>query len=170
MDSLKKMVNEFSEFAKLPESEPMPESLNIVIEEVAQFYRNGLPDNVHIELNLRENLPELPLDHEQMKRVFTNLIDNAVAAFPESENGTISIQTELHPNTNTICVEVKDDGAGVPEQIRSRLFEPYTSTKDGGTGLGLSIVNQIISDHHGYIRYFDRKPSGSIFSIEFRPQ
>lgn len=169
VSSLKKMVNEFSQFAKLPESEPMPENLNDVIEEVAQFYENGLPEHVHIELNLGENLPDLPLDHEQMKRVFTNLIDNAVAAFPENRQGTISIQTELHPNTDTVCVEVKDDGSGVPEEIRSRLFEPYTSTKEGGTGLGLSIVNQIISDHHGYIRYFERKPSGSIFAIEFRP-
>jgi two-component system nitrogen regulation sensor histidine kinase NtrY len=170
VSSLKKMVNEFSQFAKLPESEPIPENLNNVIQEVAQFYENGLPDHVRIELNLGENLPELPLDHEQMKRVFTNLIDNAVAAFPDSTQGTISIQTELHPNTDTICVEVKDNGSGVPEEIRSRLFEPYTSTKEGGTGLGLSIVNQIISDHHGYIRYFDRKPAGSIFAIEFRPQ
>ena len=65
-------------------------------------------------------------------------------------------------------MEVKDDGVGVPKEIRSRLFEPYTSTKASGTGLGLSIVNQIVSDHHGYIRYFDRKPSGSIFAIEFK--
>ncbi len=168
VSSLKKMVNEFSQFAKLPEAEPMPDDLNDVIEEVARFYETGLPENVHIELNLGEKLPEFPLDREQMKRAFTNLIDNAVASFPDSKEGTIIIQTELHPVNNTICVEVKDDGAGVPEQVRSRLFEPYTSTKEGGTGLGLSIVNQIISDHHGYIRYFDRKPSGSIFSIEFR--
>ena len=170
VSSLKKMVNEFSQFAKLPESEPVPDNLNDVIEEVALLYRNGLPEHIQIELSLGEKLPEFPLDREQMKRVFTNLIDNAVAAFPESRSGVISILSELHPRTQTICVEVKDNGAGVPEEIRSRLFEPYTSTKDGGTGLGLSIVNQIISDHHGYIRYFDRKPSGSIFAIEFRPQ
>ena len=144
--------------------------MNNVIEEVALLYRNGLPEHIQIELNLGDKLPEFPLDREQMKRVFTNLIDNAVAAFPESRSGVISILSELHPNTHSICVEVKDDGAGVPEEIRSRLFEPYTSTKEGGTGLGLSIVNQIISDHHGYIRYFDRKPSGSIFAIEFRQQ
>ncbi|MCZ6557694.1 MAG: ATP-binding protein [SAR324 cluster bacterium] len=168
VSSLKKMVNEFSQFAKMPESKPIPDNLNEVITEVARFYETGLPENVHIELNLGETLPEFPLDREQMKRAFTNLIDNAVASFPDSAEGTIIIQTEVHPITHSICVEVKDDGAGVPKEIRSRLFEPYTSTKANGTGLGLSIVNQIISDHHGYIRYFDRKPSGSIFSIEFK--
>ena len=61
-----------------------------------------------------------------------------------------------------------DDGAGVPDEVRSRIFEPYTSTKEGGTGLGLTIVNQIVSDHNGFIRYSDRKPLGSIFAMEFR--
>ena len=63
--------------------------------------------------------------------------------------------------------EVLDDGPGVPEGLRSQLFEPYTTTKEGGTGLGLTIANQIVSDHSGYIRYHERKPTGSAFVIEF---
>jgi two-component system nitrogen regulation sensor histidine kinase NtrY len=168
VSSLKKMVNEFSEFAKLPESEPLPDNLNEIIEEVARLYRNGLPENIRIDLELGKEIPKVLLDREQMKRVFTNLIDNAVASYSDSKPGTITIQTAHHPNSETISVEVMDDGTGVPDDIRSRLFEPYATTKDDGMGLGLSIVNQIISDHHGFIRYSERKPTGSVFSIELR--
>ncbi|MCZ6748730.1 MAG: ATP-binding protein, partial [SAR324 cluster bacterium] len=65
-----------------------------------------------------------------------------------------------------VLAEVIDDGPGVPDEVRNRLCEPYTSTKEGGTGLGLAIVNQIVSDHSGYIRHMDRQPHGSVFSIE----
>lgn len=168
VSGLKKMVNEFSQFAQLPESEPVPTDLNAVIAEVAQSYTAGLPDNIRIHLGLDESLPPIPLDKAQMKRVFTNLIDNAMAAIPESEPGAITIQTGVDADGSTVSVEVADDGQGVPESIRARLFEPYASTKEGGTGLGLAIVNQIISDHHGFIRYSEQKPKGSLFSIEFR--
>ncbi|MCH7477031.1 MAG: PAS domain-containing protein, partial [SAR324 cluster bacterium] len=168
--SLKKMVNEFSHFAQLPESQPVPGDLNKVIREVAGLYESGLPEHVQIDLKLEPNLPPLPLDREQMKRVFSNLIDNAVASLPASRRGRITISTALNPEANTIVVEVIDDGTGVPEEVRDRLFEPYATSKEGGTGLGLTIVNQIVSDHFGYIRYSERKPRGSVFSIELQPR
>ncbi|HKI98574.1 MAG TPA: ATP-binding protein [bacterium] len=164
--SLKKMVNEFSLFAKLPESRPMPGDLNAVIKELSDFYENGLPEQVRLDLQLDSSLPPFPLDKEQMKRVFTNLIDNAVAA--THGGGTITIRTGYDAQAQAVNVEVMDDGSGVPDHIRARMFEPYTSTKEGGTGLGLTIVNQIVSDHNGYIRYSDRKPRGTVFSMEFR--
>ena len=164
--SLKKMVNEFSQFAKLPESRPVPGDLNAVIKELADFYENGLPEQVRLELELDGSLPPFPLDREQLKRAFTNLIDNAVAA--TSGGGTITIRTAYDAQAQAINVDVMDDGSGVPDHIRARMFEPYTSTKEGGTGLGLTIVNQIVSDHNGYIRYSDRKPRGTVFSMEFR--
>jgi two-component system nitrogen regulation sensor histidine kinase NtrY len=162
--SLKTMVNEFSQFAKLPESRLIPDDLNAVIGEMARFYQGGLPDSIQIALELDERLPRLPLDREQMKRVFTNLIDNAAASI--RGHGTITLRTAYLADACAVLAEVLDDGMGVPEEVRGRLFEPYTSTKEGGTGLGLTIVNQIVSDHEGYIRYSDRKPHGSVFSIE----
>ena len=164
--SLQKMVNEFAQFAQLPESKPTPGDLNTVIKEVARIYQTGLPENVDLKLELDENLPSLPLDREQLRRAFTNLIDNAAASIEGV--GTITLRTAYQPDNQLIRAEVIDDGAGVPDEVRSRLFEPYTSTKEGGTGLGLTIVNQIVSDHNGFIRYSDRKPLGSIFAMEFR--
>ena len=166
VSSLKKMVNEFSEFAKLPESRPVPGDMNSVIDEVSRLYENGLPENIHLTLSLDREMPQLPIDREQMKRVFTNLIDNAAASM--NGGGTITIRTVFEPEGQAINVEVMDDGAGVPDHIRSTMFEPYASTKASGTGLGLTIVNQIVSDHNGYIRYSDRKPKGTVFSLEFR--
>ncbi|MCH8886417.1 MAG: PAS domain-containing protein [SAR324 cluster bacterium] len=166
--SLKKMVNEFSEFAKLPESKPVTGDLNAIIEEVSRFYENGLPENIRLLLKLERGLPSFPLDREQMKRVFTNLIENAASSM--DNGGAITIGTKFDEEIQAINVEVMDEGAGVPEHIRSRMFEPYASTKAGGTGLGLTIVNQIVSDHNGFIRYSDRKPKGAIFSLEFRLQ
>jgi two-component system nitrogen regulation sensor histidine kinase NtrY len=164
--SLKKMVNEFSQFAQLPESKPVPGDINGVIDEVSRFYSNGLPENVTLELQLDKRLPTFPIDREQIKRVFTNLIDNAAASL--NGGGTITIRTGYDRRAEAVNVDVMDDGSGVPDHIRSRMFEPYTSTKEGGTGLGLTIVNQIVSDHNGYIRYSDRKPKGTVFTMEFR--
>lgn len=166
VSSLKKMVNEFNQFAKLPESKPVPDDINRVIKDVSSFYENGLPENVKLKLELAKSLPDFPLDREQMKRVFTNLIDNAAAAV--NGGGTITIRTVHDKHTNSVHIDVMDDGAGVPAEIRPRMFEPYETTKEGGTGLGLTIVNQIVSDHNGYIRYSDRKPKGTTFSMEFR--
>ena len=164
VSSLKMMVNEFSQFAKLPESKPVPGDLNVVIQDLARFYEGGLPDSIRLSLQLAEELPALPLDREQMKRVFTNLIDNAAASL--ASHGTITIRTVYRRDDRVVLAEVIDDGPGVPDEVRNRLFEPYTSTKEGGTGLGLAIVNQIVSDHSGYIRHMDRQPHGSVFSIE----
>ncbi len=163
--SLKKMVNEFSQFAKLPESKPVPDDLNEVIREVARFYEHGLPEPIRLQLELDALVPRFPLDREQLKRVFTNLIDNAAASI--KGQGTIGIHSAYQSGSGQVLVEVADTGSGVPEHIRTRLFEPYTSTKVGGTGLGLAIVNQIVSDHNGDIRYAENKPHGSVFSMEF---
>jgi two-component system nitrogen regulation sensor histidine kinase NtrY len=164
VSSLKMMVNEFSEFAKLPESRPVPGDLNSVVRELARFYEGGLPEAIHLVLELDANAPRLPIDPEQMKRAFTNLIDNAAASI--RGQGTVTLRTRFNPETRSVVAEVIDDGIGVPEEVRARLFEPYTSTKEGGTGLGLTIVNQIVSDHGGFVRYSGREPNGSIFSME----
>jgi two-component system nitrogen regulation sensor histidine kinase NtrY len=93
-----------------------------------------------------------------------NLIKNSLASI-ENE-GRIKIQTSYDPRLEMVRIEVSDDGCGIPDEDKGRLFEPYFSTKKSGTGLGLTIVNAIISDHNGYIRVRDNKPKGTTFLIE----
>jgi two-component system nitrogen regulation sensor histidine kinase NtrY len=166
VSSLKNMVNEFSQFAKLPESHPVADNVNTVLREIATLYENGLPENIRLQLNLQEDMPRFPLDREQIKRAVTNLIDNAAASIPEGAAGAIGIRTSYDPAARQVTVEISDNGTGVPEHIQQRLFEPYTSTKAGGTGLGLTIVNQIVSDHNGFVRFSEIKPHGSLFTME----
>jgi two-component system nitrogen regulation sensor histidine kinase NtrY len=99
-----------------------------------------------------------------MKRVMINLIKNSLTAI--EKEGTIKIQTNYDPKLQTVRLEVSDDGCGISDEDKSRLFEPYFSTKKAGTGLGLTIVNAIIADHNGYIRVRDNKPKGTTFLIE----
>ena len=99
-----------------------------------------------------------------MKRVMINLIKNSLTAI--GETGEIRIETSLNPKLQMVRLEVSDDGRGISDEDKGRLFEPYFSTRKSGTGLGLTIVNAIISDHNGYIRVRDNKPKGTTFLIE----
>ena len=162
VEELKEMVNEFSNFARMPASQPSPNYLNEIIQEALVLFQ-GIQKQVHFEFVPTE-LPILNIDRDQMKRVMINLIKNSLAAI-ENE-GKIKIQTSYDPRLQTVRLEVSDDGWGIPDEDKGRLFEPYFSTKKSGTGLGLTIVNAIISDHNGYIRIRDNKPKGTTFLIE----
>ncbi len=164
VEVLKKMVKEFSQFARLPESNLQPDNLNATIQEAIQLYRNAVAEQISLVTKLDNQLPRFALDHEQMKRVFINLIDNAIAAL--DGNGKITISTHFNSELKMVRVEVTDTGPGVPPELIKRLFEPYTTTQKHGTGLGLSIASQIIADHNGFIRYQNIVSGGSCFSIE----
>jgi two-component system nitrogen regulation sensor histidine kinase NtrY len=105
------------------------------------------------------------LDREQIKRVLINLLDNAVTAV--GGQGEIKLATAYDRARGTVTLEITDDGCGLAPEIRTKIFEPYFSTKENGTGLGLTIVSQIIEDHRGYIRAWPNEPKGSRFTIEF---
>jgi two-component system nitrogen regulation sensor histidine kinase NtrY len=162
VDELKGMVNEFSNFARMPASKPTPSRLNEIIQETLILFQ-GVKKQVHFEF-IPDDLPMLNLDQDQMKRVMINLIKNSLAAI-ENE-GMIRIQTSYDPTLQMVRLEVSDDGCGIHDEDKRRLFEPYFSTRKSGTGLGLTIVNAIISDHNGYIRVRDNKPKGTTFLIE----
>ena len=164
VEMLKTMVKEFSSFARLPESNLQPDSLNSTIEEAVQLYRNAISEKIRLVTDLDHHLPRFSLDHEQMKRVFINLIDNALAAI--AEEGEIKISTHFDSEYNIVLTEIIDTGTGVPAEIQPRLFEPYITTQKHGSGLGLSIAAQIISDHNGFIRHQNVATGGSCFSIE----
>jgi two-component system nitrogen regulation sensor histidine kinase NtrY len=99
-----------------------------------------------------------------MKRVMINLIKNSLAAI--EKDGEIKIQTSYDLKLQMVRLEVSDNGCGITDEDKGRLFEPYYSTKKSGTGLGLTIVNAIVADHNGYIRVRDNEPKGTTFLIE----
>jgi two-component system nitrogen regulation sensor histidine kinase NtrY len=162
VEELKGMVNEFSSFARMPASQPSPNHLNEIIREALVLFQEAHKE-VHF-MFVPEHLPVLNIDRDQMKRVMINLIKNSLTAI--DGEGEIKILTSYDPKLQMVRLEVSDDGCGIPEEDKGRLFEPYFSTRKTGTGLGLTIVNAIIADHNGYIRVRDNKPKGTTFLIE----
>jgi len=163
VDDLKNLVNEFSNFARMPAANPSPNDLNEIVGEVMALYKSG-QRKVKLECSIDQRLPVLDIDRDQIKRVLINLIDNAVASV--EDEGIVSVETHFLEELKLARLEVADTGGGIPADIKQRLFEPYFSTKKTGTGLGLAIVSNIISDHNGYIRVRDNQPKGTRFVIE----
>ena len=161
--TLKTLVNEFSGFARMPAASPTQADLHEIIDSAVGLYQ-GTYQNVSFARDYDQQLPSARLDPEQMKRVFVNLIDNAVEAM--DRKGEIVIGTRYVSQLQVMRVEVADDGPGIPPEDKDKLFLPYFSTKKRGTGLGLAIVNRIISDHHGFIRVEDNRPRGTRFIID----
>jgi two-component system nitrogen regulation sensor histidine kinase NtrY len=160
---LKNLVNEFSQFARLPAAQPAPNDLNLIVHESLFHFKEG---HNHIQFEFRQGvLPALELDREQIKRVIINLLDNAVAAV--GSGGEIQISTDYDHSRGTAYLEVADDGCGLAPETKVRIFEPGFTTKKQGAGLGLTIVNQIVEDHRGYIRVRPNEPRGTRFVIEF---
>jgi two-component system, NtrC family, nitrogen regulation sensor histidine kinase NtrY len=163
VDEIKNLVNEFSRFARLPHLTLAPHDLNALVREALSLYQEVQP---RITLNFEPDpaLPPVSLDQEQIKRVLLNLVDNALAAIPDTGAITLSVQGEAAGEK--VKLVVADTGVGIPDRDKGRVFEPYFSTKRGGTGLGLAIVQSIIADHQGHIRVEDNLPRGSRFIIE----
>lgn len=165
VDGLKHMVNEFSRFAKMPESCQIPASVNEVAEQALSLYRAGHP-NIQFKVELDKTLPLASIDPEQIKRALVNLLENAVNALAERDDPAIELITANEEERQAVRIEVADNGPGLAPAAREHLFEPYFSTRKGGTGLGLAIVKSIVADHRGYVRAMDNKPEGTRFVIE----
>lgn len=164
VDELKTLVSEFSSFARMPAVRKVPGDLGEVARELLLFYREA-HKNIEFEGSFAPEAPRFSFDREQVKRVLINLLDNAVAAVGP-EGGRIGMGITFNPEENSLFLEVWDNGPGVPEENKLRLFEPYFSTKKTGTGLGLAIASTIVADHDGYIRVRDNEPQGARFVIE----
>jgi two-component system nitrogen regulation sensor histidine kinase NtrY len=165
VDDLKKMVNEFSQFARLPQSKPVTAQLNQVIDESLMVFRQAHPQVV-FEFQPDDRLPDFKFDPDQIRRVFVNLIDNSVAALNKETHPVITVTTRYDFDFKIVRLTVTDNGEGIPVAERSRIFEPYYSTKEGGTGLGLPIVKRIIEDHNGFIRATANEPKGTKMLME----
>ena len=166
VQSLKSMVDEFARFARLPNVSLETGNLNHLINQTVLLYEDRFTD-LTIETDLAKNLPETLIDSEQLKRVFVNLIDNAIEVFkPEQTEKRIEIKTFYDKAKDLIVAEISDNGKGIPPADFQKLFQPYFSTKGRGTGLGLAIVQRIVSEHHGKIKAVNNSPKGAKFIVE----
>ncbi len=163
VELIRNLVNEFSTFARFPTADPKPCQLSPIIEETVSLYREGHPD-VDFNVRIGEDIPRMNLDRQQFKQAMINLVDNAVAAV--RNQGHIAITAAYDPILKLVRLEVADDGTGIADSDKIRLFEPNFSTKKAGMGLGLTIVNSIVTDHNGMIRVQDNLPKGAKFVIE----
>ena len=163
---LKAMVDEFSRFARLPLAQLDTGDLNEVVRQAVGLYEDRL-DGVKIETKLDAALPAALLDVEQLRRVFVNLIDNAVNSLADQDGEKrITIVTTHESERGLLLAEVADTGHGIPPADFRRLFQPYFSTRGTGTGLGLAIVQRIVMEHRGRIRVETNYPRGARFILE----
>ncbi|MGH8763603.1 MAG: ATP-binding protein [Nitrosospira sp.] len=166
--ALKKMVNEFSEYARAPELEFHPLDFNGLVREVLTLYEAvstavpGYPQP-HIYLALASDLPAVRGDSARLRQVIHNLLQNAQDTLIGVAEPAIMVRTEIAPDG--VRFSVSDNGAGFPEHVRARVFEPYVTTKSKGTGLGLPIVKKIIEEHKGVIQIENIRPHGARISI-----
>lgn len=165
VDDMKVLVNEFSQFARLPQIKTVPGKINEILNKTAQIYIDT-QSNTKFILELDSNVPEFKFDPDQFKRVFVNLIDNALAAVQHEAFAQINIKTEYDKLPKVLKIYISDNGTGISFRDRTRVFEPYFSTKEKGTGLGLPIVKSIIEDHGGTIRVMGNGLKGTKMHIE----
>jgi two-component system nitrogen regulation sensor histidine kinase NtrY len=173
VESLKALVDEFAQFARMPTPRAVPSDLNAVLVETLALY-NGLFQEIQIQRRLAPGLPFIRVDVEQIRRVVINLIDNAVEALggsgasarPDGLPPVIVVETQHDAANGVVRILVTDNGPGIPAADRDKLFMPYYSTKQRGSGLGLAIVRRIIAEHGGSIEAHDNMPAGTVFMIE----
>jgi nitrogen fixation/metabolism regulation signal transduction histidine kinase len=175
VDAMKRLVNEFRDYARLPAAELKPLDLNVLISEVTQLYGDELVHHApHLELD--PNCPRILGDAQQLRQVVHNLLQNAqdaseAAVHGHSPTSTVTIRTQWLKATDRVRLTVLDEGTGFAEHILKRAFEPYVTTKAKGTGLGLAVVKKIADEHGTRVdianRVVDGKVHGAQVSLSF---
>ena len=164
VESVRTLVDEFSQFSRFPAAQPVPSDLNGIVENALAVFQDRLP-GIRVRKELAAELPVVHVDPEQFKRVIVNLVDNAAEAMQESPVRDLLVATAAS-DADMVELVIADTGCGVSREDREKLFLPYFSTKGRGTGLGLAIVNRILTDHGAAIRVEDNVPSGARFIID----
>ena len=166
VETVKTLIDEFSQYARLPAAHPVPSDLNAVIENALSVFAGRL-DGVELRKDLAGSLPSVNIDRDQIKRVVVNLVDNAAEAMRDSLVKQLYIATRSS-EPDSVELVVADTGCGISSDDKEKLFLPYFSTKGRGTGLGLAIVNRILAEHDAVIRVEDHAPQGARFIVDFR--
>jgi len=192
VESLRKIVDEFRDFARMPKPQLQECDLNTVIGNTLTLY-TGLPEGIEIVTELSDDMPHIMGDKEQLSRIFINIISNAVQAMPDG--GKLTITTLLNSHTSLFTLDrtmsyrgarpcaptnekpevlfqfvqaiFADTGIGMSPEVRDKIFQPYFTTKESGTGLGMAVVHRIIKDHNGTIEVESEEGAGTRFIISF---
>jgi two-component system nitrogen regulation sensor histidine kinase NtrY len=164
VQTVKTLVDEFTQFSRFPAAQPVPADLNEIVESARAVFAGRL-DGIQVSLSLDRDISQVMADRELLKRVIVNLIDNAAEAMTDLPVRRLQIATS-QATPDVVEVSVTDTGCGVSRADKEKLFLPYFSTKERGTGLGLAIVSHIITEHHGRVRVEDNPPHGARFVVE----
>lgn len=164
VEKLRKLANEFSEFARLPKPVFEDIELSELLKNLVSFHANSAPKNIGVQLYADEPPLMIRADRDQLNRVFTNLIKNAIEAM--ADGGTLTVSARRR--AGEIFIVFEDEGHGISQENLEKLFTPYYTTKDGGTGLGLSIVKKIIRDHDAAIDVVSEEGQGTRFTMVFK--
>jgi signal transduction histidine kinase len=173
VEQLRRLVEEFSSFARMPQPDRRPEDLEKLLDSVVELYRSE--PGVRIERRRAGDLPPLGLDADQISRAFKNVLGNAIEAMREAQEGaaeTMAMEVSTALDGDTVVVEFADSGPGLTGEAERRLFEPYFTTKSGGTGLGMALTYRIVVEHGGTITAENRDGGGARVSIRLpaRPE
>ncbi len=174
VDAMKRLVNEFRDFARLPNAQLCALDLNALIVEVMGLYESDSTLGA-VQVQLDERCPPIWGDAQQLRQVVHNLVQNAeeAAQAMEPAGSRITLQTQWLESAGKVRLTVLDNGPGFPEHIVRRAFEPYVTTKQRGTGLGLAVVKKIADDHHARIDLGNRSEGGRVVgaavSLSFDP-
>ncbi|HZI64626.1 MAG TPA: ATP-binding protein [Thermoanaerobaculia bacterium] len=160
VETMKRMVDEFSRFARMPRPQPGEVDMERLLDETLHLYRDLKP-GVEVAGEVAPAARQARLDGEQIKSALINLLDNAV----EATGAPGRVEVRVAARDGHLEIQIADTGPGIPPEAKSKLFLPYFSTKGRGTGLGLAIVHRIVTDHHGTIRVDDNRPRGTVFTI-----
>jgi two-component system nitrogen regulation sensor histidine kinase NtrY len=162
VENMRQLVDEFSQFARLPEINPKPADFVKVVSENVALFRSAHPE-MEFGLEVGKAPGVFVFDPVQIGRVVTNLLANAAAA--TKGRGRVDLAVGLDDLTG-VSLSIADNGPGLRPEVRDRVFEPYVSSGKGeGRGLGLAIVNAIVRDHEGFIRVSDNQPTGTVFRV-----
>jgi len=164
VERLRRLLDEFSQFARMPTINPVPLDIHSIINDALKLY-GEIPENVEVVTQFVSELPKVMVDHDQTRRSFFNIIKNAIEAM--GNGGKLTISTRIAKENNE-CVEIEfsDTGTGISAEEMEKLFTPHFSTKRGGAGLGLTIVKKIINDHGGDVSVISEEGKGTAFIVK----
>ena len=166
VDIIKRLIDEFSNFARMPTSSFEKVDIVAFLKDIIQSFSENNED-IEFNADIEEDALETSVDIGQMRLVLLNLFENAMQALRNAkiEDPKINVKLSYLKKIKSFSIEIADNGPGISDIDKTRIFEPYYTTKETGTGLGLAIVTSVISDHRGRIRIFDNKPRGAKFII-----